>query len=141
MKNIIYVENQDRYEFDTIQELYELIFGKEYYNLSEKEQLLRRYNIAFYKINFNSIDLDIVHTKMGRIGDRYKLLGEDFDISRAIVIDNDKEFVKSICRIPNIVILESTAIDGLFTKTEKEKYKGNYIMINDLITQPNDSWL
>ncbi len=35
MKNIIFVDNEDRYEVDTTQELYELIFGKDYFNLSE----------------------------------------------------------------------------------------------------------
>lgn len=133
MKNIIYVENEARYEVDTIQELYEFIFGKEYFNLSEKEQFLRRYNIAFYKINFNRLKLDIVHTKMGTIGDRYKILSKEFDTKNAIIIDNDKEFVKSLCKIPGIVILESTSIDGLYTIDEKKKYEGNYIMINNMI--------
>ena len=133
MKKIIYVEKEDKYEFDTVDELYHQLFGDDYFNLSEKEKFLRRYNIAFYKIGFNSLDLDIVHTKMGRIGDRYKLLGTDYDINKSIVIDNDRDFVISLCRMPFITILESTDIDGLYTAKEKEKYTGNYVLINNTI--------
>lgn len=39
----------------------------------------------------------------------------------------------SLCKIPNIIILESKSSDNLLTAKEKEKYKGNYIVINEII--------
>lgn len=133
MKNLVYIENECSNEFDNLQELYEFIFGKQYFSLTEKEKFIRRYEIAFYKINFYGFDLDIVHTAMGTLGDMYKIKSEKFDLSRAIVIDNEREFLMSLCRFPNITILESKNSDNLLSSKEKEKYKGNYIVIDKII--------
>lgn len=65
MKDLIYMELDHINKFDTLQELYEFIFGKQYFTLTPKEKFLRRYEIAFYKIKFYRLDLDIVHTEMG----------------------------------------------------------------------------
>ena len=124
MKNLIYIENEDSYQFETLQELYEFIFGKEYFNLSEKEKFIRRYELAFYKIKFYELDLQIVHTKMGTIGDKYKIKSENYDLKNSFIIDDEKEFVKSLCKIPNITILESKTSDIFFTAKEKKKFEG-----------------
>ena len=133
MKNLIYIENEESNQFNDIQELYEFIFGKEYFNMSEKEKFIRRYEIAFYKIKFYELDLEIVHTKMGTIGDKYKIKDEKYDLKNSFIIDDEKEFVKSLCKIPNIIILENKTSDNFFTAKEKEKFKGNYIVINEII--------
>ena len=39
----------------------------------------------------------------------------------------------SLCKFPNIIILESKYRDNLLTAKEKQKYKGNYIVINKII--------
>ena len=129
MKDIIYMENEQINKFDSIKELYEFIFGQEYFNLTEKEKFIKRYEIAFYKINFYKLDLDIVHKKMGTLGEQYKIKSQEFDLTRAIIIDDERELVISLCKIPNITILESKAKDNLLSAKEKEKYKGNYIII------------
>ena len=133
MKNLIYIENEDSYQFETLQELYEFIFGKEYFNMSEKEKFIRRYEIAFYKIKFYELDLEIVHTKMGTIGEKYKIKSENYDLKNSFIIDDEKEFIKSLCKIPNITILESKTSNNFFTAKEKEKFEGNYIVINEII--------
>ena len=61
-------------KFDTLQELYEFIFGTKYFTLTEKEKFIRRYETAFYKIKFYNLDLDIVHTIMGTLGEQYKII-------------------------------------------------------------------
>jgi len=133
MKNLIYMEQDQINKFDSLQELYEFLFGKQYFTLTEKEKFIRRYEIAFYKIKFYELDLDIVHTNMGTLGDQYKIINEDYDLKRAIIIDDEKQFVMSLCRIPSITILESKFSDNLLTIKEKERYKGNYIVINEII--------
>lgn len=133
MKNLLYIEQEQVNKFDSLQELYEFIFGKQYFTLTEKEKFIRRYEIAFYKIKFYCLDLDIVHTNMGTLGDKYKIKTENYDLNRALIIDDEKTFVMSLCRIPNITILESKNSNNLLTITEKEKYKGNYILINAII--------
>ncbi len=133
MKNLIYIEQEQINQFDTLQELYEFIFGMKYFTFTEKEKFIRRYEIAFYKIKFYRLDLDIVHTKMGRLGEQYKIIDEKYNLERAFIIDDEKQFVMSLCKIPNITILESKSSNNLLTTKEKEKYKGNYIVINEVI--------
>ena len=133
MKNLIYVEKEKINKFDSVQELYEFIFGKEYFNLSEKEKFIRRYEIAFYKIKFYYLDLDIVYTNMGILGEQYKIINKKYNLERAFIIDDERSFILSLCKIPNITILESKYSDNLLTIKEKEKYKGNYVIINKII--------
>ena len=133
MKNLIYIEQDQINQFNTLQELYEFIFGMKYFNLTEKEKFIRRYEIAFYKIKFYNLDLDIVHTMMGTLGEQYKIIDQKYNSEKAFIIDDEKQFVMSLCKIPNIIILESKTSNNLLTAKEKEKYKGNYIVINEFI--------
>lgn len=133
MKNLIYMEQEQINKFDSLEELYEFVFGKKYFNLTEKQKFIRRYEIAFYKIKFYCLDLDIVHTKMGILGEQYKIIKETYNLEKALIIDNEREFIMSLCKIPNITILESKLSDNLLTAKEKENYKGNYIIINEII--------
>ena len=43
MKNLIYIEGEKTYQFDSVNELYELIFGKKYFELTEKEKYIGNY--------------------------------------------------------------------------------------------------
>lgn len=133
MKNLIYIEQDQINKFDTLQELYEFIFGTKYFTLTEKEKFIRRYETAFYKIKFYNLDLDIVHTIMGTLGEQYKIIDQKYNSEKAFIIDDEKQFVMSLCKISNIIILESKTSNNLLTAKEKEKYKGNYIVINEFI--------
>ncbi|MBO4815745.1 MAG: hypothetical protein J5507_02170 [Clostridia bacterium] len=133
MKDLIYIEQDNINKFNNLQELYEFIFGKNYFNLTSKQKFIRRYEIAFYKIKFYKLDLDIVCTRMGILGEQYKIINSDYNFKSAIIIDDEKQFIMSLCRIPNITILESKHSDNLLTQKKKEKYKGNYIVINKII--------
>lgn len=133
MKNLIYIEQDQINQFNTLQELYEFIFGMKYFTLTEKEKFIRRYETAFYKIKFYNLDLDIVHTIMGTLGEQYKIIDQKYNSEKAFIIDDEKQFVMSLCKISNIIILESKTSNNLLTAKEKEKYKGNYIVINEFI--------
>ena len=133
MKNLIYIEQDQINKFDTLQELYEFIFGTKYFTLTEKEKFIRRYETAFYKIKFYNLDLDIAHTIMGTLGEQYKIIDQKYNSEKAFIIDDEKQFVMSLCKISNIIILESKTSNNLLTAKEKEKYKGNYIVINEFI--------
>lgn len=133
MKDLIYIEQDQINKFDSLQELYQFIFGKHYFQLNEKEKFIRRYEIAFYKINFYGLKMDIVHTNMGTFGEQYKIIKQDYNLEKAIILDDEKKFVMSLCKIPNITILESKYKDNLLTVKEKEKYRGNYIIIDKII--------
>ncbi len=93
MKDLIYMEQEQINKFDSLQELYQFIFGKQYFNLTEKQKFIRRYEIAFYKIKFYCLDLDIVHTKIGILGEQYKIINENYKLEKAFIIDDEKQFV------------------------------------------------
>lgn len=133
MKNLVYIEQEKINKFNSLHELFEFIFGKQYFNLTEKEKFIKRYEIAFYKIKFYGLNLDIVHTKFGTLGEQYKVIDEKYRLENSLIIDDERKFVMSLCRIPNITILESKESDNLLTRKEKEKYKGNYIVIDKII--------
>ena len=133
MEKIIYIENETIKKCNSIQELYEFIFGKYYFDLTEKEKFIRRYEIAFYKIKFYGLNLDIVHTQMGVLGEEYKIINKKYDLNNSFVIDNEREFTISLTKIPNINILEKKQGNYLLQEEEKQKYKGNYIFINNAL--------
>ena len=82
MKDLIYMEQEEISKFDCLQELYEFIFGKHYFELTEKEKFIRRYEIAFYKIKFYKQDLDIVHTKIGVLGEKYQIINQNYEFKK-----------------------------------------------------------
>lgn len=133
MEKIIYIENETIKKCNSLQELYEFIFGKYYFNLTEKEKFIRRYESVFYKIKFYGLNLDIVHTQMGVLGEEYKIINKKYDLNNSFVIDNEREFVISLSKIPNITILENKQGNYLLQEEEKQKYKGNYIIINNIL--------
>lgn len=133
MKDLVYIEGEEINKFNSLQELFEFIFGKQYFNLTEKEKFIRRYEIAFYKIKFYCLNLDIIHTKIGILGEQYKIIDKKYKLENALIIDDERKFVMSLCRIPNITILESKESDNLLPRKEKEKYKGNYVVIDKII--------
>lgn len=133
MEKIIYIENETIKKCNSLQELYEFLFGKYYFNLTEKEKFIRRYEIAFYKIKFYGLNLDIVHTQMGVLREEYKFINKKYDLNNSFVIDNEREFVISLTKIPNIIILENKQGNYLLQEEEKQKYKGNYIIINNIL--------
>lgn len=133
MEKIIYIENDEVNKFNSLQELYNFIFGEEYFKLREEEKCVKRYEIAFYKIKFHSLNYDIVNTKMGVLTEQYKIINKDYNIENSIIIDNDKSFILSLCKFPNILIIENTKEDLLISKEEKEKYIGNYVIVNNFI--------
>lgn len=129
LKDIIYMENGETSEFDSCSELYEFLFGKDYFDLTEKERFIRRYKTVFYKVAFYNPNIDIVHTKMGTLGEGFKIISEDYNLENAIVIDTEKDLVMTLKKLKIITILESTSKDNILTRQEKSKYKGNYIII------------
>lgn len=129
MKDIIYMENGDINEFDTCCELYEFLFGKDYFGLTEKEKFIRRYKTVFYKVAFYNPNVEIVHTKMGTLGEGYKIKSEDYNLENAIVIDTERDLVITLKKLKNIIILESKDKENILSIQEKIKFKGNYVII------------
>ena len=70
---------------------------------------------------------------MGTLGEQYKIIDQKYNSEKVFIIDDEKQFVMSLCKISNIIILESKTSNNLLTAKEKEKYKGNYIVINEFI--------
>lgn len=132
MENIILVKNNGKEKYNNIKELYIDIFGNEYFSLNEKERLIKRYEIAFYILKFNEINLKIVHTKMGTLEEKYKIKDKIFNIKSSFIIDDEKSFLCSLCKYNLYYIIEKKEVNGLLRKQQKENFKGNYVVINNL---------
>ena len=65
--------------------------------------------------------------------EKYQIINQNYEFKKAFIIDDEKSFIMSLCKFPNIIILESKYRDNLLTEKEKQKYKGNYIVINKII--------
>ena len=129
MKNLIVISNNKHHEFDSLEELKTFILGKEYFELEEKEKFLERYRRAFAICKFSN-DMPMVHTKMGKLIEKYQVSEEPYDIYVSFIIDDEFTYILSLCKTNQILLLEN--IDSsIFTKcVDKSKIEDNYIVVN-----------
>ena len=135
MENIILVKDNKKEKYNNIKELYKNVFGNEYFSLNEKQRVLKRYEMAFYILKFNEINLEIVHTKIGALGEKYKIKDKNYNLKNSFIIDDEKSFLYSLCKCNLYYIIEKKEEDGLLKKQQKENFKGNYIVINNLANE------
>ena len=128
MKKLIASFNNQFYEFDSLPELISIIFGNEYQNLSEKEKFIKRYEIAFPISKL--LNIPIAHTKLGTIGEFYKILTKEVDIKNSFVIDSEITFILSLCKFEKILLLENINSNIFINKLEDLNTKDNYIILN-----------
>ena len=128
-KNLIVVKGEDSIQIDTIEELSQEFFGKEYLEKNDKEKLIIRYKKIYpysllegKKVYLNK-NTEIKNGKTQQV--------ENFE--DGLLIDNDVDFFLSLCGINYLQILEKKT-SNIFTKgINKEKMKGNYVHVNKFV--------
>ena len=106
LKNLILIENDEKYQFDTLEEIVKTIVDENYYQMSEKEKKEKLEMMAFANV-----------------------LGKD-ELLKQINIKNEVTYILSLLAINKFMILESVNSD-IFTKTmDKSNLDGNYIIVN-----------
>lgn len=103
LKNLILIENNEKYQFDTLEELVETIIDKEYYKMSDEQKQ-------------EKLELKAFANSFGKEG----------------IINNKNEitYILSLLVINKFMILENIN-SNVFTKDiDKSNFGGNYIIVN-----------
>lgn len=119
MKNIIVITDKDSCKMDTKEELIGLFLGYDYFNLSKEKQKERLLEKASFN-SFNSMDL--------------VKLTDDFDRNKPyILIDNEINYILSLLKINNFMILESRNSRVFVRDFMREETSDNYFIINNYV--------
>lgn len=119
MKNIIVITDKDSCKIDTKEELIGLFLGYDYFNLSKEKQKERLLEKASFN-SFNSMDL--------------VKLTDDFDKNKPyILIDNEINYILSLLKINNFMILESRNSRVFVRDFMREETSDNYFIINNYV--------
>lgn len=141
MKNLIIIFEKKKYLIDSIEELITLFFGDGYLKLSNEEKFISRYTRAFGLSKLNKVDL--IHTKVGTLGDNGMVVTKDYNVVSSFVIDNEKTYILSLCKFRDFVILENKYSNifgsNYITTPESDNYKydenDNYIVVNEFVNE------
>lgn len=115
LKNLIVIENDDKYQYDNLEELVKGIIDKDYYNMTEQEKLEKRELKAF--ANCLMTDVEVVNEIPSSLENKFVNIDE-------------VTYIYSLLRLNKVVLLESTN-SNFFTKyLDKSNITDNYIIVN-----------
>ena len=117
MKDLILIEGNEKYQFDTLEELIETIIHNKYYEMSEnvkKEQLELK---AFANCMQENVDIVSNGEKLTSIDGKF-------------IIQDEITYVLSLLLLNKVMLLERTN-SNIFTKNlDKSNISDNYIIVN-----------
>lgn len=117
LKKLILIEDDDKYQFDTLEELVCLIIDKNYYQMTEEEKKKKLELKAF--ANCMQEKIEIITNLDGELKTDGKFVAVD-EIS----------YIYSLLLLDKVTILESTDSNILTAKLDKSKITKNYIIVN-----------
>lgn len=111
MKKLIIIEKENKYQFDSIEDLVKELVDENYYNMNQeqKKEILNK------KASFNILN---------KIGIKQK------EIENKIITTNEYTYILSLSNLDIITILERKDADIFLKGWNKENFEGNYIIIN-----------
>lgn len=120
MKNIIVIEQNNSFQFDSIEDLIKGLLDDNYYNMSEiqKKEILKKK--AFLN-KINNKELSIVEIKD---------LANNINLDNKILISNEYTYILSLASSNIIILLERKDADIFFEGWDKAKFAGEYIIVN-----------
>ena len=115
LKNLILIENDDKYQYDNLEELVKGIIDKDYYNMTEQQKLEKRELKAF--ANCLMTDVEVINEVPSSLENKFINLDEI-------------TYIYSLLRLNKVVLLESTASNILTNYLDKSNITDNYIIVN-----------
>ena len=116
LSKIIIIENDNKVQCDSEEEVIKLLIDKRYYELSEKEKLERREMKAIANCINNSFEIvENVNSK---------------DLENKFVIKDETTYVLSLLIINKIILLERIDSNIYTSSIDKSNMKNNYIIVN-----------
>ena len=116
LSKIIIIENDNKVQCDSEEEVIKLLIDKRYYELSEKEKLEKREMKAIANCINNSFEIvENVNSK---------------DLENKFVIKDETTYVLSLLIINKIILLERIDSNIYTSSIDKSNMKYNYIIVN-----------
>ena len=116
LSKIIIIENDNKVQCDSEEEVIKLLIDKRYYELSEKEKLEKREMKAIANCINNSFEIvENVNSK---------------DLENKFVIKDETTYVLSLLIINRIILLERIDSNIYTSSIDKSNMKDNYIIVN-----------
>ena len=116
LSKIIIIENDNKVQCDSEEEVIKLLIDKRYYELSEKEKLEKREMKAIANCINNSFEIvENVNSK---------------DLENKFVIKDETTYVLSLLIINKIILLERIDSNIYTSSIDKSNMKDNYIIAN-----------
>ena len=116
LSKIIIIENDNKVQCDSEEEVIKLLIDKRYYELSEKEKLEKREMKAIANCINNSFEIvENVNSN---------------DLENKFVIKDETTYVLSLLIINKIILLERIDSNIYTSSIDKSNMKDNYIIVN-----------
>lgn len=135
MKDLILIVDQEKYQFDTKEELMQNLLGDKennYNEMTEEEKKERRYLKAY--INLQGQKEYIIDFK-----EEVKK-NPNIPINERFLIDNDDMYVMSLLRMNQVVLLENTKSDIFSKEINKEGIDDNYLILNSYANEITNNY-
>ncbi|MDO4381448.1 MAG: hypothetical protein Q4C39_00010 [Clostridia bacterium] len=116
LSKIIIIENDNKVQCDSEEEVIKLLIDKSYYELSEKEKLEKREIKAL---------ANCINNKMQIVED-----ADSEDIENKFIIKDEITYVLSLLIINKIILLERIDSNIYTSSIDKSNMKDNYIIVN-----------
>ena len=116
LNKVIIIEDDNKVQCDSVEEVVKTLIDKRYYELSEKEKLEKREMKAIANCINNSFEIvENVNSK---------------DLENKFVIKDETTYVLSLLIINKIILLERIDSNIYTSSIDKSNMKDNYIIVN-----------
>lgn len=117
LKKLILIEDGEKYQLDTLEELVKLIIDNKYYEMTEEERK-KKLELKAYT-NCMQEEIEIITNR-----------NEEIDIEGKFVAIDEMSYIYSLLLLNKVTILESTESNVLTAKLDKADITENYIIVN-----------
>ena len=117
LKNLILIENNEKYQFDTLEELVKTIIDKDYYSMNEQERKEKLELKAFA----NSLGSNKVFEN--------------------IIIKDEITYILSLLKINKFMLLENVNSNYFIKDLDKPNVEGNYVIVNKFAEELLEKYL
>ena len=118
LKKIIVIENFNKVQCDTEQEVVKLLIDDNYYKLSSKEKK--------EKMEIKAL-ANCINNKMKVVD---KIISNEESIENKFIIQDEKTYILSLLITNNVTLLERIDSDIYTGLLNKENFEDNYIIVN-----------
>ena len=121
LKRLVILEENEKYQCNTIQDIVKKLIDENYYEFTEKEKKNKIKMLAIANCINNKIEI---------IEDIEKNLKQDNSIENKFIIKDEITYILSLLIINKIVLLERIDADEFLKGIDKSRFSDNYIIVN-----------